>query len=590
MNGPSFGYLNLLGQGLDAPAPAPHPTLDLPADTITPTGAAMAPTPAVYNAPTSQPWQPPADPLGAPPAPSAYNPGVAKNPLEGLDLVSMGAAAGPPMPTPEEKAADQAAKTASPSLASAGPDDVQYRQVGGGAVTPAHEAYGRGPLQHEALMASFEPEAEAATRGDFRNQIVSQIAQDEYEYQARQALAQQEAAQKVATQRAAELQHLEMDYADQAQKLGQMKLDSNRWWANKSTGDKVASLLLVAVGGFSALGNGGHNFALDGVMRDIDADVAAQKFDYDVGLDQAKAAQNAYGMALQRYGSEDAALALARAAGLNYAAAKANALKAQYGGADSANAADEIRAKLEAERDKTLAAGFKFIPSQVAAPKYKVSIRGQELPGTLGEKEAQAAVVEHGVKPAERVDEKVVEGGIQSTLADRKQQGEERLQAQKLAAESQKKGAENIVVLPNGESVAAPSSAEATKLRELATSVSNAQQLVNEARTIRSDANWLASPTKAKRLKQIQAELTLSFKDRGGLGALSGPDTKLAQDATADLLSFPGIGTDSALEGFAKTTDRALQNRVRTIAGAPDNAQGKLSPEAQKSLQVHGKK
>lgn len=456
------------------------------------------------------------------------------------------------------------------------PDDVQYQQVGGGGVTPSHEAYGRGPLQHEALMASFEPEADAASRSDFRNQIVSQIAQDEYENQARDALQQQQAAEKVAAQRAAELRNLEMDYADQTQRLGQMKLDSNRWWADRSTGDKIGSLLLVAIGGFGALGNGGHNFALDGIMRDIDADVAAQKFDYDVGLDQAKGAQNAYAMALNRYGSEDAALAQARAAGLTYAAAKANALKAQYGGADSANAADEIRAKLEAERDKTLAAGFKFIPSQVAAPKYQLTIRGQKLPGTFDEKRAQEAVIEHGVKPAERVDEKVVEGGIQSTLQDRKMQGEERLQEKKLAAEQAKEGKDLTVKLPSGEVVTAPSQIEAQKLRDLSAQDMKIRDLVSRAKKLRAEG-FRANPGNAAALKGLQQQLRTAFSVSAELGALSKDDIKIADGAIGDLADPSITGAifsrpERQLDEYASRVRNNVSERVKTYSTGAEQA------------------
>ncbi len=599
MNYPSLGYLSALGAGLDAPDPFASGAQNAGITPPAPPPAPPAPPPAaqtIADASGLGDLLGKLDPrkLGAPP--------TAPTMMDGRDSASTTAAPlnipGVSPPPPPPAAAPAGGPVASPMIPAAGPppapeaspDDVQYQPVGGGGVTPAHEAYTRGPMQHEALMSSFEPEGEAATRADLRNQIVSQLAQDEYDRQAAEALHQQEAAQRIQAQRAAELQHLEMDYADQAQKLGQMKLDSNRSWANKSTPEKIGSLLLVAIGGFSALGNGGHNFAYDAALREIDQDVAAQKFDYDVALEQGKMAQSAYAMALQRYGSEDAALAQARAAGLVYASAKANALKAQYGGADSANAADELRAKLDAERLKTLANGFRFIPSQVTAPRYKVAVRGHVLPGTFDEKAAQNIGIEHAIKPAERVDEKIVEGGIQSTLADRKMRGEERLQDKKLAAEAQKEGKDLTVKLPSGEVVTAPSVNEAKDLRDLAAQDLKIRALVTRAKALRKEG-FRTSPGNMSELRSIQQQLRTAFSVSARLGALSKDDIKIADGAIGDLAD-PSISAallsnpERQLDSYASMVRNDVSNRVKTYSSGAEQAPratGKMPPGFEKA-------
>lgn len=540
MNGPSYNWLQNLNAQLGAGQPAnEYPSL---------AELGGMPPPAPPAAPTAGP--PPPPPVQAPP------PAV---------QASMPAAGGAP-PVQNEGVG-------------AMPPDVQFMPVGGGA-SPARELYMRGPQQDAALMGSFDAPAEAAGRVDFRNQVMADKLDVEYERQAADALARQEAADRVQARRQAEMQGLMSDYQDQVQKLGQMHLDDNRWWAKKTTGDKIGTILLTALGGIAALdpkGNG-RNLAYERVMQEMDNDLAAQRFDAQMQMEQGRGAQNAFAMMLDRYGSEDAAMAASRASAIDFAAAKINQLHAQYGGAESANARDELLAKLDMEKQRTIAAGFKFVPAGLQQKKYKMMIRGQEIPGLVDEKTAQTYAVEHGVKPAETVDQELVKGGIQSTI-----------QSQKIAAEHAAKGRENAVALPNGETVFAPSSQEATTLRGLSSAVLNAQQLVSEAKAIRSDPTWLTSPTKGKRLKQISAELTLAFKDRGQLGALSGPDMDLARNATADLTSImPGV--DDQLDSFAKTTSRALQNRVRSIPGAPANASGQLSSAAKASFQPHGKK
>lgn len=376
---PTAGAPVMLGQPAPAPAGGPSlgwlsgaaPLLNEPA----PAGPlASMPPPAMSSAAT-----PPPAPAAPPPAPAASAP------------------IGPPPPPPPKRDVP----------------DVQFAPVGGG-VRPAGEADIRGPRQNAHLMASFEDPLAAADRMDLRSQLQAQREADQYEINAQQALEQQEAAQKVQLQRQGQLERAQMDFEDQVQKLGQMKLDSNRWWASKSTPDKIGTAILAFVGGLSVFdprGNG-ENLAYKAIMREADQDLEAQKFDYMTQMDQAKGAQNAFALAMDRYKNEDAAAAATRAASIDFALAKLGQVQAQWKGTEAANAADELRAKLLSERERTIAAGIRFVPAASAPNKYKMIIRGQEVPGLVDEKTAQQYAVEHGVKPAERVDEEMVKGGI----------------------------------------------------------------------------------------------------------------------------------------------------------------------------------
>lgn len=619
MNGPSLGYLNMLGAGLDllpAAANPPQPTLDLPADTITPTGTKMAPAPAVFNAPSGQAWVPPTDPLTAGYAsPNAnkdwlhYDPSVpiAPDTTPVRDVTSFergpvggGAPDGARNPisfarTDPTTGGDEPIPTPAPGPSTSGPvqfsadtasglPDVSYSQVSGGGVTPAHEAYTRGPKQDAHLMASFEPEPEAATRGDFRNQLQASAEQGFYEDQARQAIAQQEAAQKVAAQRAFQMEQMELDYADQIQKLGQMRYDDNRWWSEKSTLGKIGTTLLVALGSLEALGNGGVNQAYNAVVGEIDRDAADQRLQYESGLAQAQGKHTAFQMMMQRFQNEDAAEAAVRAAGLQAAESKLGALHAQYGGVESANAADMLRAQFEAAREKTISNGFKFVPATTAAPRFQVTVRGHTLPGTFDEKGAQAVGLEHAVKPAEKMDETIVKGNIDSRLQNQKYQAEERLQDKKLAVEQKTKAKENPVALPNGEVVYAPSSQEADKLREISTNASNIKRLVTEAKGIREKAvtGVPMTPAARGRLKQIQADLVTSFGVQNKLGALSNQDMELAVAGTADLFNY-GNGVEARLDRLNEQAIGKVRDRVKTYPGSAQTApkaSGKLPPSA----------
>lgn len=557
MNQPSLGWLQQLNAQLQAGQPAnEYPTLgSLGGMPATPVGLPPPPPVPVNAAPPPSPAAPnmslPTD------NPNALMSQAPPQVSQGPTALPVGVE--PPTPKPPAR------------------PDVEFARVGGG-VIPEHEGRTRGPVQEGHMLAAFEPQYDAINSVGARSQMQAEREQLVHDERARASMRRQEAAERVQVQRARELEGLAMDYEDSVQKLGQAHLDDNRWWAKKTTGDKIGTIALAFLGGLGQLA-GGENLAYKAILKEADDDIEAQKFDYKVGLDQANGAQNAYSMALERYKSDDAATAVARAAALDYAQARVDQMKAEWTGTEAANQADMLKGMLFAEREKTIASGFKFIPSTVLAPRFQMSFRGQVAPGTFSENEAQAKFLEHGIKPGEQADQKLLEGDIQMGVNDAKAQ-----------AERAAKSKEHAVTLPNGETVAAPSDKEAETLRGLSVAVSNAQQLVNRAKQIRSDASWAVSPTKYRELQQIQAELVLAFKDRGGLGALSGPDMDLARSGIGSDLTSMRPGVDLVLDNFATTTGRALQNRVKTIPGAPANASGKLSDAARASFQAHGKK
>lgn len=570
MAGPSLAWLQGSGlMDLGAPMARPGaltatPTAPPPAD---PFGlASMMPPP---QAPAAAP-PPPAPPPAAPPPvdmqPTPGDLGIAPRPGEVPSAPD-------PLAAPRGVTHPENIPAPPSPQGQAMPSDVQFRQVGGG-VRPAGEAKIVGPRQEAHLMGSFEAPLEAADRIDARSGFAAQHEADVLGIHAEQALDRQAALEQAAVRRQAEMDALRADFDDQSARLGQMKLDNNRYWASKSTPDKIGSIILAFIGGLGALGNGGQNYAYNAMMKEMDQDIDAQKFDYMVQQDRTKGAQNAFAMAMEKYGSEDAAHGLARAAALDAMIAKTTQLQASWKGVEVSNQADDLRARLMSERERTAAATLRFIPAAAAPGKYKMYVRGQEIPGLVDEKRAQDISIQHGVVPAEKVDQSMVEGGIQAQL-----------KGQEAAAKRAEKAGENAVQLPNGDVIQARNAKEMDELSKLSSAVHNANQLVARAKEIRSSNGWVVSPAAQRELKQISAELTLAFKDRGQLGALSGPDMDLANRATGDLTSvMPGI--DKQLDNFAATTDRALRNRVRPIPGAADTAKGVMPG----SFTPHGKK
>jgi hypothetical protein len=421
MAGPSPAFLAALNAGL-----APQPTLDIPADTITPQGAAYAPAPAVYNAPQSQAWQPPADPFGTSQAPTNAS-GVPNPPLDSkpVPLPPTGTYGkqgtyGPPNPaaTPVGAPVDQPVQPAQGDL----PPDVQFSPVASGG-SPAREVSTRGPKQEALMERSFEHPMLANEQIRDRSQEQALREQQMYEHEANVALERQAAFERQAARRAQELQMLQADYQQTISDLSRFKVDNNRVWNNTSTLDKIGATLLAIIGG-AAAGPGGNNIVLQSLMGTINEDVDNQKRAYEAGLDFAKGQQTAYGMAMQRFNSEDAAYHAAMAAGQEAVAMKIAGMKAQWKGTDSANQADAVAGDLLFKADQNAAAGLKYLQPTMGSTKYKMKIRGYELPDPVTGAEANRLTVEHAVKTGERADDELLKGGVQSRLQSQKAQAE----------------------------------------------------------------------------------------------------------------------------------------------------------------------
>ncbi len=556
MAGPSPEYLQALAGAFDAGAaqsgvaPAPPPPPESPkvsfyGDSSLPSGVGSAPVqlPGIQPAPAPAPAGPPAPP-----------------PMQATP-------AGPPVQ-------NAGPSTGNGQVSDLDPEQVEFRPVGGGS-RPAGEAYLRGPKQHEHLMNMFEPPAEAARGVGLRTYMQAQHEQDMYDAEADSALKRQEAAERVQLRRQQEMETLAIDYQDQVQRLGQMKLDQTRWWGNQSTGEKIGNTILVLMGGFFGGGNG----ALDRVSKQIDQDIEAQKFEYMAAQDQAKGTQTAYGMLMDRYQSEDAATAAARAAALDYTAAKANAMRAQWKGTESANDVDQFLAKLQAEREKTIAEGFKYIPATAGAPKYQMAFRGRVAPGLFTEAQAQQHFLKYQTDPAQKTDEVITKGEVDLGVGV----GTARAKAQ---AEQAGKEKQFQVVLPSGETLNAPNEKVMERARALSTSLQSTRQTLAKAQQLRSGVEW-AIPGSGQRaeLESLKADLITEFKTAKELGALSGPDMDLALGAVGEI-DARSPSALRKLETFVAKSESGLRNYLKTIPGAPDKATGKMPG----SFTAHGKK
>ncbi len=346
MNGPSPGYLGdimaSMPGGLTA-TPVGAPANPFGLNLGNPQPVALPPPPAPATAP--------AGPPEAPPAPG--------------QIMSGGGPPGPLM---------SSAPVGAPAPAQPPPPDVSgpqfpLRQVGGPGVAniPAKETELRGP---HLLAAQDQRNVAEANTIDHVAQRNAQAAEVDYGMaldQARQAQVHQEAADQAGAERAQELQQRQQEFDSSVKALSKMSVDPDRFWASRSTGQKVSAMVSIALGGFLQGARGGSNMGLDMINSQIDRDLKAQEFAYNASRDTANAKQTAFGLAMQKYGSVDAARAAARAAALDTVQAQMAQSAAMWKGTDAANRADMAIASLQDEKMKQIAQGIMFAPSRQVA-------------------------------------------------------------------------------------------------------------------------------------------------------------------------------------------------------------------------------
>lgn len=435
-SGPSPGFLTLFNQGLlggpGAPPPSAAPNFTAMAGQAL--GAAPAspqPQPIMLgNQPVSAP--PVASVAPPPPPPPPAGPQGYEDPLKGMSV-----AGAPPPPPPVS--GDARLKSGGPDrpfnvgVIEGKPPPARFTPFGGG-VVPAHELERRGPSlrnAEESRNAEFAGAIDAVReRGAQTSAMDFALALD----QERKANIRQDAADYSAAERTQELADRQADFDQSVKALSRQAMDPDRFWASRNTGQKIASVVSVALGGFLQGMRGGPNVGLEILNRHIDNDIKAQEFAYNATRDTVAAKQTAFGLAMQKYQNEDAARAAARAAALDAVQAQVAQQAALWKGTDSQNRADMAMAALQDEKMKQIAQGILFLPATQGAVMYRDAETG--LSYTAGEMKSRQAAIEQrafelqkqGLGEEAALRKAVVEAGLKTN--DKAQEGAQHIASQ----------------------------------------------------------------------------------------------------------------------------------------------------------------
>lgn len=339
-------YIAQVQAYLNSPPSAPAST--------TPLGPAPAPMFGLPGAPAPiQAAPPPPPPPPPPPAPDPNADEARQMSVAGPNM-SQG-----PLPPP--------APPSPPAVPMGGPrsggNEYPLLAVSRPGVVPAHELERRGPTLRAAQSTLNEVTGETIANVRERNQ---QAAQDEYALaldQERAARAREAALQQSIAERDEEMAQRQADFDGTVKQLGRLgTIDRDRFWASRSTGQKIAGFIEMALAGF--------NRAPSLIQKRIDDDVKAQEFAYYASRDTANAKQTAFAQMMQKYQNADAARAAARAGAIDTVQAQLAQLGSKWKGTEAANRADAAFAELQNQKVAQIANGIQFVPAQNAGRRF----------------------------------------------------------------------------------------------------------------------------------------------------------------------------------------------------------------------------
>lgn len=310
------------------------------------------PNPSGYPSLTNAPAPPSTVAPAGPPGPNMSLP--TDNPAAQASMPPPNMSMGPPSPPVGVEPGPPPPRPMGP-----GPDPNAFPllSTGAGGMSKATELERRGPTllraQGDRNLAS---EATIGRVGE-RN---ADTAQQEYDLaldQEREARTREAAQQQSMLERQEEMAQRQTDFDSSVKQLSKMgQIDQSRWWGSRTTGQKIAGFIELALSGMTR--------APSLILKKIDDDVKAQEFAYYAARDTTNAKQTAYSLAMQKYQNADAARAAARAAAIDITQAQIAQMGAQWKGTETANKADIALASLQDEKMMQIQNGIQFIPSQ----------------------------------------------------------------------------------------------------------------------------------------------------------------------------------------------------------------------------------
>lgn len=380
--------------------------------------------------------------------------------------------------------------------------------------------------------------------------------------------------------------------------LANTKIDDKRWFKNASTGQKIGAWVAAIVGGLVSGRTGGPNTGLQNILKMIDDDVDAQKFELQNKQQALGARRSVISDNYARSGDMFRAAESYRMASYDRTIANLQS-QAQQFDPRSARAieigkliqgvAAQRQAAAMAAQDRYLKTNTAHAELQgklldnAAKERKLAGIGAGGAGGGLDKRVMTADQIAGLLPPGAWIPPKAWTGTIAEygKLAEAANKG----QAVSSGATSGmgKEQLEREVILPDGQKfIARGGTEDIGKLRKQVAATNTLTRLMDEAIRIRT--GWTSDTAKSAEWRQLQANWAAATgvaKDVLGLGALSGPDMGLVEKfiGTSDPTEFrdPESGILKARENIIGIT-----NDMVTSAGGPKFTIKYIKPDAPK--------
>lgn len=318
--------------------------------------------------------------------------------------------------------------------------------------------------------------------------------------------------------------------------LAKQKVDPDRWWSNRSTGQKVAGYIAAIVGGLAqSASGGGRNVGLDMINKAIDDDIAAQGANLAGGRADLARRQGVVAELYSRTGDLEHSMESARRASKMQALDQLQVEMQKYDPAGTtarrlvtewraglAQVAKDDEKRYQQTFENQLKVGELGIKADAAALAREKEARrvagagsGQLTPQQFREKYAGIIPVE--LLPNVPMTEK--DFSRQLETSNKGLEAKSKIDARRIPG-----------VMPDGADFLANAGTDAdvSKVRDQVTAGKGLVRLIDDARRIRT--GWSSDLTKNEewqRLKTIWGNAKAKGKNALGLGALSDSDFEL---------------------------------------------------------------
>lgn len=318
------------------------------------------------------------------------------------------------------------------------------------------------------------------------------------------------------------------------QALAGEKLDSGRWWANRSTGQKVAAGLALALHGF--MNPTGPNGMADAISRSIERDLDEQRANLAKRSGDLQAQQSLLQVNMQRFGNELDAMAASRA---DYKDMIARQIESEVAGVKSPITLARAQQAAAAQRSEAAKLRSDIVDRQRSL--------GLQAAG-LAEQRRQFDI---STEQRER------ELGAAQDARQAEAQA-------KTAAENRKLGVDGVVALDKDPSpVLARTEDEGKKARELSGA---ADGFVQNLRRLKELGDWRVLPSDQKREARALLELMKpQMAVMLGQGAAGEQESSRYEKAIGDPNAF--FGNRAQVEALEQGLTRTVTAKLSSYTG-----------------------